>query len=173
VELMVVISVNAVLMAVGVGLLGTLLGTEHQGRRHFERTSSLVRLADQWRIDVAASRTATVITRDGGEAQTGRQIAVFRLQDGEEDKIEFSRDGDRLRRIEYRGPAVARREAYVLGELAEADFSVSEARIATLHLSFGDVNSAARDAWQIEARLARDGRFAGPQKPAEKPQEKR
>ncbi len=172
VELMVVISVNTVLMAVAVGLIGTLLGTEHQGRRHFEKTNSLVQLTDQWRSDVAVSRTATVVTPNRGESQTGPQIAVLRLQNGEDDKIEFSRDGDRLRRIEYHGPAIVRREAYVLSHLAEADFSMSEARLVTLRLAFGDGKSVARDVWQIDARLARDGRFAGSQTSTEKPQEK-
>ncbi|HWB07676.1 MAG TPA: prepilin-type N-terminal cleavage/methylation domain-containing protein [Pirellulales bacterium] len=165
VELIVVISINAVLMAVGASVLGTLLRTEHQGRCHFDRASGLVRLADQWRSDVAASETGAVVPAAaalaGAKSQPAApQTSALRLQSAPDHKIEFFRDGDRLRRIEYQGPAVVRREAYLLSDLVDADFSVSESQIATLRLTFGKDKSGARDTWQIDARLARDRRFA-------------
>jgi hypothetical protein len=165
VELMVVISVNTVLMAVAASLLATLLRAQESGRHHYERTGALVRLADQWRSDVAASRTGVVVPGAEGVAPP----AVLRLQDAEDNKIEFFRDGDRLRRIEYRGPTVVRREAYTLSDLAKVEFSVAEGHIATLRLSFARDKGLAGDVWQIDARLARDGRFVDREPGAEQP----
>jgi prepilin-type N-terminal cleavage/methylation domain-containing protein len=182
VELIVVISINAVLMAVGASLLGTLLRTEHQGRRHFDRTSGLLRLVDQWRSDVAASRAGVVLPvaegvlaihqEAAGESPPAPRTAVLRLQSAEDNKTEFFRDGDRLRRVEYRGPTVVRREAYVLSDLADASFSISESQVATLRLTFEDDKNGAYDVWQIDARLARDARFVPDEKPAEKQEAK-
>src|SRR5581483_3850748 len=106
------------------GLLATLLRTEHQGRYHFDQTNALVRLADQWRIDVAAARSATLVVpvaavdpQDPAESQAVPRTTALRLEGREDTKIEFFRDGDRLRRVEYQGSAVKRREAYALSNL--------------------------------------------------------
>jgi Tfp pilus assembly protein FimT len=163
VELIVVISVNSALMAVAVGLLGTLLRTEHQGQQHFERTSALVRLADQFRGDVAASRDAIVAGGDanhGNESQVPPRSQVLRLPIADDRTIEYLRDGERLRRVEYLGPTVVRREAYTLIEFSDVRFLVSDAHIVSLHLKFGADANVSHGDWQIDARLARDRRFA-------------
>ena len=73
VEMIVVISVNTALMAVAVGLIGALLRTERQGQHHCERTSALVRLADQFREDLADAGEAAVVQRDANK--TANRIA--------------------------------------------------------------------------------------------------
>jgi Tfp pilus assembly protein FimT len=163
VELIVVISVNTVLMAVAVALLGTLLRTEHQGQYHYERASSLVRLANQFRSDVAASRSASLVAANAaqGNYPSGSKLSnMLRFfGDPEEQTIEFLRDGDRIRRVEYQGTNVVRREAYTLIDLTDTELVVTDQQIVSLRLAFGD------DAWRIDAQTGRDWRFAQEKKP--------
>ena len=162
VELIAVISVNAAMMAVAVGLLGTLLRTERQGQHHYERTNALVRLAEQFREDAATSRAAVVAAEASGpgdELQTAASTDVLRLQAGDR-RIDYLRDGPRVRRIEYDGKNVARREAYTLAELSDARFAVSEDKLLSLRMKFGADASVPQGDWQIDAQMARDWRFA-------------
>lgn len=162
VELIAVISVNAAMMAVAVGLLGTLLRTERQGQHHYEKTNALVRLADQFREDVATSRASTVSAEASGlgdSSQPAPPIKVLHLQAGDR-RIDYLRDGPRLRRIEFEGKNVARREAYTLAELSDARFTVSEDKLVSLRMKLGADANVPQGDWQIDAQLARDWRFA-------------
>ena len=156
VELLVVISVNSVLMAVAVGLIGTLLRTEHQGQHHWERTSTLVRLADQFRADVAAAGEARLVAGNAKNAAPPQ----LRLQSGADQAVEYSHDGERIRRVEYQGDGIARREAYHLIDLAKVEFVVPDTPIVTLRLTFGEDAVGTSEVSNIEARLAKDRRFA-------------
>lgn len=167
VELIAVISVNAAMMAVAVGLLGTLLRTERQGQHHYERTNALVRLADQFREDAAMSRTAMVgadASGRGDGSQSVPPVDVLHLQAGDR-TIDYLRDGQWLRRIEYERAKVIRREAYTLAELSDAHFAVSEAKLVSLRLNFGANANVSQAEWQIDAQLARDWRFTQEDKP--------
>lgn len=152
VELLVVISINAVLMAVAVAVLGTMLGSERQGQRHYERTTTLMRMTDQFREDVATAREATVVAVES--------VDTLRLQGPGDRTIEFRRDGERLRRFEYQGLSIVRREAYTLRDLYGAEFAVAETKVITLRLSFGDDARGIDQSWPVEARLAKEWRFA-------------
>jgi type II secretory pathway pseudopilin PulG len=157
VEALVVISVNSVLMAVAVTLLGTLLRSENQGQHHCERTSALVRFSEQFRDDLAAARQAEVVGAPNGE--------TLDLQDSDEHRIEYVRDGDRIRRIEHQGSSIVRREAYTLADLGGVHFIVSDSGMVTARLAFSDEARGVGDSWRIDARLAKDRRFAAASHP--------
>lgn len=157
VELLAVVSINSVLMALAVWLLGTLLRADSRGQHHFERSSAIVRLADRLRSDVAASRGATIVPSEQSQPSLSNAL---RLQGEADQTIEFSRDGDRVRRAEYQGTNVVRREAYTLADLSEARFVVSESRLVSVRLNFGQNANVAHGDWQIDAQLGRDWRFA-------------
>ncbi len=163
VELLVVISVNSVLMAVAVAALGSMLGSERQGQRHCEQTTNLMRMTDQFRQDVAAAREATAVAVES--------VDTLRLQGPDGRTIEFRRDGERLRRFEYRGSSIVRREAYTLRELSGVAFTVGETKMITLRLSFREDARDVDRSWRVEARLAKEQRFATakPAKPENEP----
>jgi Tfp pilus assembly protein FimT len=168
VEMIVVISVNSALMAVAVGLIGALLRTEHLGQHHCERTSALVRLADQFREDLAEAREAAVVHREANKTalpDVDSQVKQLRLDGPDERMIEYGRDGERIRRIESQNQRVVRREAYHVLDLTDAGFEVSDDKLVSLHLTLGDEASGARDVWRIDARLAKNARFAREKKP--------
>ena len=50
-------------------------------------------------------------------------------------------------------------------DLTDAGFEVSDDKLVSLHLTLGDEVSGARDVWRIEARLAKNARFATEEKP--------
>ncbi|HVA45201.1 MAG TPA: prepilin-type N-terminal cleavage/methylation domain-containing protein [Pirellulales bacterium] len=166
VELLVVISVNSVLMATAAVLLGTLLRTEQQGRQHFERTSAMMRLSQQWRTDVAAARKASLVacTANGEASTAARPPDHLRLQGPETRAIEYWPDGDRLRRAEYQDQTVLRREAYTLADLAETEFMLSDDEMVMVRLTIGHAEGE-HDVWSLESHLASDSRFSTEEEP--------
>jgi prepilin-type N-terminal cleavage/methylation domain-containing protein len=152
VELLVVMSVNSVLIAVAVALLCTLLRSGHEGQYHYERTTALMRLADQFRGDIAAARDASVIA--------GSSAKSLQLSGPNDITVELTCDGDRICRIEKEGSALRRREAYRLVNLSQAEFIVSELKLVTLVLIFRDDARGIGDIWRIDAQLAKDWRYA-------------
>lgn len=147
VELLVVMSVNSVLMAVAVAVLGMLLRSGHQGQYHYERATAIMRLADQFRNDVAAAREASLVA---GSLQLS----------GDDTVVELTCDGDRLRRVEKEDAVIRGREAYRLIDLSQAEFIVSDSKLVTLVLTFSDEARGIGDVWRIDARLAKDRRYA-------------
>jgi hypothetical protein len=146
--MLVVMSVNSALMGVAVTLLAMLVKGDRGGRQHCEQTRALVELAEQFRNDVAAASDATLVADKTG--------GTLRLQLSRERSIDYARDGDRIRRLESEGSSASRREAYSLPNLASATFDIDGDKFATLNLTFsGDDN-----AFRIDARLAKDRRFA-------------
>ncbi|HEX5446221.1 MAG TPA: prepilin-type N-terminal cleavage/methylation domain-containing protein, partial [Pirellulales bacterium] len=125
IELLVVLSINSVLMAVAVGLLGVLMRSDQAAQRHWIQTSTPARLAAQFRADVAAAASATIVpgkTAAGAKAPATAPPDVLRLLGPDDRTIEYHRDGQYVRRSESRGAAVLRREAYAVPELAEVVF---------------------------------------------------
>ena len=175
IELAVVIAINSVLMAVAVGLLGTLLRTEQTGQRHWNEISTHARVAAQFRADVAAARRASIVpgkkSVDVG-MPTAATPDVLRLEGPADRIVEFRGDGQYVRRVESRGTSIVRREAYATAALAEAVFAVPDERAAddesrgessalvTMTLRSVTEPGFGADPWQVTARLAKDWRFA-------------
>lgn len=140
VEALVVISINSVLMAVALTLLATLLKSERDGRQHFERTRSLVRLADDLRHDAATAE----------RAESDPSEPTLRLQSPKDRTIEFTCDGDRIRRVEREGASIRHREAYHLARLSAATFTVASDKLVSVELL---LNDQPKHPWRIDARL--------------------
>lgn len=141
IEVLVVISINSILMAVALTLLGLLLKSERHGKRHYEQTRAVLRLANDLR-DAAANA-------DQAESDVGE--AVLRLRLPGEHAVEFTRDEDRIRRVERQGAAVVRREAYHIDGLSGARFLVAADKLISVELN---VSGESADPWRIDARLA-------------------
>jgi prepilin-type N-terminal cleavage/methylation domain-containing protein len=154
-ELLVVIAVSTVLMGIAVTTLCTLTQAEYNGRGHISRTTTVARLAEQFRRDVRAAL---------------RPVAV----EGEpKDQWQFALPGDRavtyhalpgeVERRESLGGKPVRRESYVLPADCSAEIVLpTDAAPATATLviaSRGPASAAGHDI-RIEAALGIDHRFA-------------
>lgn len=171
IELAVVIAVNSVLMAVAVGLLGTLLRSERTAQQHWKQTGTPGRLAVEFRRDVAAAESASIVQ---GKAVADRQQPavpenILTLQSAGGRVVEYFNDGQAIRRVERAEQAVVRREAFILPGLAETTFDVPEEseidagdapKLVTMTLRLASAPGAGGKSWQITARLAKDLRFA-------------
>lgn len=172
---MVVISINSVLMAVAVGLLGTLVRSGQMAQRHWTQTATSVRLAAQFRDDVAAAQQAKIVqdaAADGNGQLPNARRTTLKLLGPADRVVEFHRDGQHVWRIESRGELVLRRELYSIPKLAETVFSVPDdghdnednnrrsSQFVTMKVRLAPGPGADGEAWQIVARLAKDLRFA-------------
>lgn len=177
IELAVVIAVNSVLMAVAVGLLGTLLRSERTAQQHWEQTGTPGRLAAEFRRDVAAAETANVAPSKTSDnpSQSVAPLNVLRLQGAGGRVIEYFSDGQAIRRVERAKNAVARREAFIMPGLAQVAFDLAEQEstvgrraaptLVTMTLPLTGEQRIAPNSWRITARLAKDLRFAGGDSP--------
>lgn len=176
IELAVVIAVNSVLMAVAVGLLGTLLRSERTAQQHWQQTGTPGRLAAKFRRDVAAAKTASVAPGKAANdpLQPAAPLSVLRLQITDGQFVEYFSDGQAIRRVERAEQAVARREAFIVPGLAEAAFDVPEntaigcraaPTLVTMTLRLASEPRASPNSWGITAQLAKDLRFAGGDSP--------
>ncbi len=143
IEALVVISINSILMAVALTLLGLLLKSERHGRRHYEQTRAVMRLADDLHRDAATA----------GRAESDPAEAKLRFQLPDDRTIEFARDDDRIRRVELAGSSVVRREAYHVADLSAAKFTVLPDKLISVELTTSDEPN---EPWRIDARLAKE-----------------
>lgn len=171
IEMIVVMTVGAVLMGVAVSLLLVLLRTEQGGRTHAQRNESLQRLADQFRRDVhAADKTPKVVdVRDEAGFVTLLMISGDRIlfYDAAHESPGIVR-----REINANSGGELSRETYLLPEDSAAAFAVidPDAGHPIVRLTIAPEDESLRAAQEIciEAAASRDGRFLKPKtaKPA-------
>ena len=164
VELLVVMSVNSVLMAAAAVLLGMLLRSEHHGRRHFEETNAMTRLAEQLRADIAAANGASIaaVTPDDNPAGTAAPVDHLNME-GDGRRVEYWRDGERVRRVEHEQQRLLSREAYTLAGLSKVDFVLSADQFVSVSLELREGNGS--EVWTIESQLGKEQRLSMKEKP--------
>jgi hypothetical protein len=136
--------------------LHLLLRVDRAGRSSLGEASTVSRLARQFRQDVRAASSARVAGQ-GDEA-----ASAFELTRADGSSVAYRNEHGRLTRTESAGGKVRRREGYEMPGLRPPAFAL-DGRRARLTLSrLGDVQGggAGRPAYQVEARLDKDGELA-------------
>jgi hypothetical protein len=121
VEMIVVISVWSVLLGGVAVLLSSLWRIEHASRDHTATLNSISRLADQFRSDAHAAKTATL---PNDQNESGAVDLTMNLASG--GTIEYRAETGRVSREESLGGEVKSHESYVLTPDAKAQFETSK-----------------------------------------------
>ncbi len=153
-------------MVIGMVLLGIIttifvrvVVMNPAAREHLETTTTLGRLAEQFRRDVHAALEATPSAADAPPAR-------LTLQCPGDARIEYELAGDGVRRTRFEGDQVRQREHFMLGGMKvtgwEVQTSSREVSLIVGRLLQRDVDDAAtvRYRFPITSKLARDHRFA-------------
>jgi hypothetical protein len=156
IELAVVISLETVLLATAVGLIGRLLEAEQAGRADLEAMMSLDGLEDQFRRDVNAAGSMSL-------PQNGTPLAL-KLQLGPDHLAAYEVHEGRVLRSEMREEKIVHREAYRLPRLWSVSFSeLAEGPIRIVRLEISrpqpDASPASAPRLACEAVLGRDARL--------------
>lgn len=159
VEVMVCMVIGMMLVGVITTVFVRVVVMSPAAREHLETTTTLGRLAEQFRRDVHAALEATPSTADAPAPRLS-----FRGPD--DVRIEYELAADGLRRTRFEGDQVSQREHFVLGAVKvtgwEVETSNREVSLIIARLSQREVDDAATVRYQfpITAKLARDHRFA-------------
>ncbi len=162
IELLTAISAGTAVMAIAVGLLGSLLDLDRHARERAQQRSALDRLADQFRRDVHAAVRVKPLETSGRDSPPGWQFQLDSRQ-----SIEYrSAAGGDLGRTERTGAEVRRRESYRLPPQTMAAIQFDERvepRVVGLRLIAKDGSTVKpiRGALRIVATLGTDHRFLG------------
>jgi type II secretory pathway pseudopilin PulG len=161
IEMTAVIAVSSALMGVGVVMLIALMKSEGSSRRHLELGKILSRLDDQFRADAHAAASADV--------EAAGDAVEFALPAPSKTLIRYRCRPKEIAREEIEGGKTLRRESYPLPEEVKSSLEQkSEGAIATLILRVEPKTTAGSKirfpATRIEAVLAKDLRFAQPEK---------
>lgn len=165
IEMIVVMTAGTVLMGIAVTLLCALLRAEGTGRALVERSTSLSRLADQFRRDVHAADEAVqgIHWPPDAEGATLRVPARNGEPDAHIRSIEYLAGEGTLKRLEWVGEEVASEESYDLGEGSSAQIEIVPAngrQLVCLAVAIKRAPSAQDRQLRIEAVLGWDHRFA-------------
>ena len=164
VEMIVVMTAGTVLMGIAVTLLCALLRAEGTGRALVERSTSLGRLADQFRRDVhAADQAAKGAWEMDAEGVTLRVPPRRGEPDGQIRSIEYLGEEGTLERLEWVGEELASEESYDVGEGSSAKIKIVPAngrKLVCLAITPKDASLAHARQLRIEAALGWDHRFA-------------
>ena len=150
IEILIVIMVSATLMGVGIGLMTLMLRLDQAARDQARWTSTLGRLADQFRQDVHAARA---VREDHGR----REAVELTLPGGR--TVAYRGGPEKVVRRETSPPAAVREEPFAIPKGSTATFDVSRTSgqvVASLELESSVMKLAKL---QIDAVVARDQRF--------------
>ena len=184
IELLVAIAMAAVLFSIIGTLMHLVLRFERQQRETFLASQTLARLADDFRQDVRAARTANVMHFDQAAAGTGDKTAAeeaeasstesvgLHLQVGESTHVDYKISGGGVRRELYEGGDIAKREFYRLPRRLTVQFElhdneqirrpgmvIHEQELAKSDRLPPQQNGVTLRSWRIEAVLGMDLRF--------------
>jgi len=159
IELVVVMTVGAMMLGVAVGLLAMLLRTECAARDHLYHCTVLGRLADQFRRDAHAANAGNV----DGPQRMQLELALNRT-------VTYHRRPGRIVRVEQVGQTAERRESFALPPAATASFEVhidTTPTIASLAITrtTGESGQLPSATLRIDAVLGSDHRFTKPKEP--------
>ena len=149
IEVLVVLTVGAVVVGIGVGMLHMLMRIEQTGRDRVPQAGILARLAEQFRSDVGAAVRQAPGARQGEWqfVMTGDRLITYRALAGE------------IRWDERRAGKPVRQESYVLPSGCSATITVrSEATAAVASLVIADNGTplAAGREMRVTAVLGKD-----------------
>ena len=152
-------------MVIGMVLIGVITTTfirvivmDPAAHQHLETTTTLGRLAEQFRRDVHASLEATPSAADA----PGPRLT---LHGPGEARIEYELTVDGLRRARLEGDQVLQRELFVLSDMKVTGWEVQPSNrevsliIGGLSQRLVDDAAMVKRQFTITARLARDHRF--------------
>lgn len=153
VEMIVVIGGLTIILSLCGSLLHTLLRLDRSGRESVNDSTTLARLARQFRRDVRSSHAAK--RGDSGSIE-------FNRSDGP--PVSYRVDGPHLVREERDGKNIVRREAYAVSRLGPLQFEVN-GKLVRLVVARRPSNplAPARAAVSVEARLDKDRTPAQPE----------
>jgi hypothetical protein len=159
VEVMMCMVIGMILISVITTVFVRVVVMDPAAREHLATTTTLGRLAEQFRHDVHAALDATPSTANP-------LIPLLSLQGPGDLRIEYEPMADGLRRTRFDGDNVLQREHFALGDMKVIGWEVQkpsrEVSMVLGRLSHRDSDDAATVRYQfpITARLARDHRFA-------------
>lgn len=159
VEVMTCMVIGMVLIGVITTIFVRVVVMDPAAREHLATTTTLGRLAEQFRRDVHAALDATPTAENP-------LVLQLRLQGPGDLRIVYEPGADGVRRTRFDGDNVLQREHFVLDGMKvtgwEVQKSSREVSMIVGRLSQGDVEDAATLRYQfpITAKLARDHRFA-------------
>lgn len=159
VEVMMCMVIGMILISVITTIFVRVVVMDPAAREHLETTTTLGRLAEQFRRDVHAALDAT-------PSAANPLIPQLSLQGPGDLRTEYEPMADGLRRTLFNGDNVLEREHFALGDMKVLVWGVQkpnrEVSMILGRLSHRDGDDAATVRYQfpITAKLARDHRFA-------------
>lgn len=159
IEAVTAISISSVLASLALGLIGSLVRADRNGRRHLKETQSLARLAAQFRADVAAADKAAL----------SDDLTQFELHFSDGRTAVYATEAGRATRDEPAGGAQRRHESFILPEMAKLAFEIDRerqpARAGLSLVRADDANpstaaNGARLGWRVAAFVGRALRLA-------------
>lgn len=164
-ETLVAMMVGSIIAGIGVTLIGSLLRTEHVGRRHLSETRALDRLAEQFAADVHAA-TQVDVRLDITDPKAPAPLVSFTAATGE--RIDYRQQERALLRRESRDGTVVRQDAYRLpaSHIVQATTEPADTpKWVTLRIDRSAAMptsgySTLRNGWSAVAEFGRDQRLA-------------
>lgn len=159
VEVMTCMVIGMILIGVITTIFVRVVVMDPAAREHLATTTTLGRLAEQFRRDVHAALDATPMAANP-------LVPQLSLQGPGDLRIEYEPAADGLRRTRLDGDHVIQREHFVLGDMRVTGWEVQKSNrdvsMIVGRISQRDVDDAATLRYQfpITAKLARDHRFA-------------
>ncbi len=152
IEMIVVMTVGAVIVGISVGMLHALMRTEQTGRDRVPQARILARLAEQFRSDVGAAVRQTPNARQAEWqfALAGDRVVTYRALPGE------------VRWDERMAGKLVRQESYVLPSGCSAAITVQHEAtpaVANLSIAYNGTPLAASREMRVIAVLGKDHRF--------------
>jgi type II secretory pathway pseudopilin PulG len=161
IEILMVMGGVSLLMGLCAGLLHVMLRVDRTGRSHLVETTTIGRLAQQYRRDVHAARLARPTS--GGDPPAG----TLELTLADDRSVSYQSHGHSIDRIEHHRGDMARRETYRLPFCERPGFVVRDddgLSWAVLRLPRADEPGPAslRHDLQLDALVGRDHRRNDP-----------
>ena len=167
IETLIAGAVGAVILGLTIASLSKFLDMQRSGQVHLQAHTIVARLAEQFRGDVWAARTATQSSKPA--ANRNEQASALDLVSENGHRTEYKIVESRVLRTVYQGDEVRSRESFTLPAAPRLDLDDAKPRPhATLSIPLRkppDVADASHAAHsprtvRISATLARDRRFA-------------
>jgi hypothetical protein len=155
IEVVLIVGSVSIILGLCGAFLHLLLKLDRTGRGSIADTTSVARLARQFRHDVHAAATAKVVP-SGGDATGGLELSAPGRP-----LVAYRAEGDRLVRTESEGAVVRRREAYPLTQLGAAHFHADGPWAELTLPRRGDAaGPSPRPGFRVEASLGKDKMIA-------------
>jgi hypothetical protein len=158
IEAIVASTVASAIFGIAVQLLSVTMHSTESGRDRVVSTAAMTRLAEQFRADVHAATSVSVVAAAGSQAHWTVKLA-------DDLRIDYEVDGDILKRTEYRGDKVQARDAFALPQDADPRLELQPEKNPTqasllLRRNADPAVKATGYVLRIDAQLGRDRRYS-------------